>query len=106
MNGTLKSLFGGAALWACGGFAWAMIVGVAAALAGKGMGTALTVAMVTAWGSALVISLLVVALSKIVFWRWMPAEAGARWVLLLILIVAQLATFFMEVFSVFVIFNR
>lgn len=105
MNGTLKSLLAAAALWGGSVFVWMVIVGIGAAAAGKGMGTALNLAMATAWGSALVIALFVVAVGKIVAWKWMPEGTG-RIALLLALIVVQGGTFLMEAFSVFVIFNR
>lgn len=105
MNGTLKSLLTLAGLWVGSVVAWSFVVGVAAAAAGPGMGTGLTVAMVTAWGSALGFALAVVAVEKTLFWRWMP-EGSGRVLLLLLGIGVQLATFSAEAFSVFVIFNR
>lgn len=105
MNGTLKSLLAVAGLWAGSLVAWSLIVGLAAVAAGRGRGTLLTVAMLTAWGSALGLAIGGVAVGKSLLWKWLPA-GGARLVLLAILAVAQLATFSLEAFSVFVIFNR
>lgn len=104
MNGTLKSLLASAGLWMAAGIAWLFVVGISAAMAGKGMGTALTIAMLVSWGSALLFFIGVVAVGKMLIWKWMPQ--GGRVALLLALIAAQGATFVLEVFSVFVIFNR
>lgn len=105
MNGTLKSLLAASALWGGSLFLWMVIVGISAAAAGKGMGTALTVAMAMSWGSALMISLCVVVLGKLFTWKWI-ADTGGRVGVLTGLILVQGSTFFAEVFSVFVIFNR
>ena len=105
MNGTLKSLLGIAGLWMAAGLTWMFVVGISAVAAGPGMGTALTLAMAMAWGSALVLSLSVVWLGKVLMWKWMP-EGGGRVPLLLLVAAAQGATFLMQAFSVFVIFNR
>ncbi len=105
MNGTLKSVLALSLLWVGSLVAWLFLVGLAAAAAGRGMGTALTLAMVTAWGSALVLAIAVVALGKALLWKWLPADGG-RVVLLALAALVQLATFGVEAFSVFVIFNR
>ncbi|MDP1823484.1 MAG: hypothetical protein Q8L48_09585 [Archangium sp.] len=104
MNGTLKSLLASAGLWVAAGIAWLFVVALSAAMAGKGMGTALTVAMLISWGSALLLSLGVVMVGKTLIWKWMPE--GGRVAVLLALIAAQAATFVLEGLSVFVIFNR
>lgn len=104
MNGTLKSLLASAGLWVAAGIAWFLVLATSAALAGKGMDTSLTVALVIAWGSAALLSIGVVVAGKLLIWKWMPE--GGRVAVLLALIAAQGATLVLQVFSVFVIFNR
>lgn len=105
MNGTIKSVLAAVGLWFGAEVSWAIIVGLCAAAAGSGRGWALTVAMLIAWASALVLSIGVVLGAKVLLWTWM-APGAPRVVLLLALAVVQLATLVMNVFSVFVIFNR
>lgn len=104
MNGTLKSLLASAGLWLAAGIGWLFVVGLSAAMAGNGMGTALTIAMFVAWGAALLFFIGVVSVGKMLIWKWMPGRG--RVALLLALVAAQGATLFLEGFSVFVIFNR
>ena len=105
MNGTLKSLLAVPALWLAGCASWLFVLAVCAVASGKGRGNALLVLMGIVWASAVVISIGVVVGGKLALWKWLPAGAG-RVVVLLVLGAVQLATVLMEVFTVFVAFDR
>ena len=105
MNGTLKSLLAVPALWLGGCASWLFVLAVCALASGKGRGNALVVLMGIVWGSALLISIGVVAIARAKLWQWLPAGTG-RVVAVLALAAVQVMTMLMEAFSVFVVFDR
>ena len=105
MNGTLQSWFAVSGLWALAGVLWLFMTVISAIAAGKGSGPALSLAMAMAWGAAVVLSGSVVALARVLLWKWMPAGTS-RMMLLLYVVAVQCGTLFVQVLSVFVIFNR